>query len=190
MIAAASMVIFAACATTALPEVPIIALEPSDLGQQVSVFQRLSVAPVRQGVAPSGAASPMVVEALLEMDDHVVRLAAFALSQRVLTLAWDGVRLELEQRVTLPPGVAGSRILRDLQLAYWPASAVRTALPADWTLQESARERELRYREQVAVKIHYSDDTRWLGHIELSNHAEGYQLTIDSVPIEGEARDG
>jgi len=190
LIAVAATAVFAACATTALPAIPTIALAPADLGQPVSVFQRLSVAPIAEGTAAAGAARPMAVEALVEMDDRVVRLAAFMLSQRVLTLNWDGARLEVEQRVELPPGVTGYRILRDLQLAYWPASAVRTVLTEGWALEDSPRERDLRYRERVAVKVRYSDDRRWLGHIELSNFAEGYQLTIDSVPMEGEARDG
>jgi hypothetical protein len=190
VIAVAATVAIAACATTPRPAIPTIALAPADLGQQVSVFQRLGVAPIAQGTAAAGTGGPITVEALVEMDDRVVRVAAFVLSQRVLTLQWDGARLAVEQSGNLPPGVAGSRILRDLQLAYWPASAIRTVLPEGWALEDGARERELRYGRQVAVRVRYSDDTRWLGRIELSNFPEGYQLTIDSVPMEGEARDG
>lgn len=185
-----SLVVLVACTATGPPILPAIALPPADLGQQVSVFQSLKVAPLAESVDATGGAAPLAIEALLETDDRSVRLAAFVLSQRVMTMRWDGKRLEVEQRVNLPPGVAASRILRDLQLAYWPANAVRQALPEGWTLADGAWERELRYGEQIAVKIRYSEETRWLGRIEFSNRAEGYRLTIDSVPAEGGARDG
>ena len=74
-----------ATAATAGAGSPWLALAPSALGCNVSVQQRLTVQPPGQ--------SPKELDALLEIDAGVLRLAILNLGQMVGTLEWDGVQL-------------------------------------------------------------------------------------------------
>ncbi|MNV44553.1 hypothetical protein D3C71_1363180 [compost metagenome] len=73
----------------------------------------------------------------------------------------------------------GERVLDDLQFALWPAAAIRAALPAGWTLQETDGVRSL-----------VQGGTPWLvrdtlpdGRVRLRNLAEGYELVIESMDM-------
>lgn len=170
--------LLAACAhaprrdTAPLPE---LALAPAAFDGTVSLAQRLTFARLD---GRSVAAHPL--DALLEIDAGAVRLAALALSRRILSLTWDGKRLDVDRDPQLPPQVDPARVLRDVQLVLWPAAAIRAALPAGWTLREAERQRELLHGERVAVAIRYATASRWAGEVVLENRHEGYRLTIAS----------
>lgn len=174
-------------------QMPEIKLAPSALGASISLAQRLTL--VNTG-SPDINARPQAqrtLDALLEIDSDSVRLAGFAMSQRVLTLAWDGKALNSTRHFLLPAEVNADKVLRDIELSYWPAEAIRAVLPSDWTLldvgsdksddkkNDAVNERSLRYKGETQVLIHYSATPRWAGRAELDNRLEHYRLTIEST---------
>ena len=78
-------------------------------------------------------------------------------------------------------GGARRYALSDLQLALWPTEAVRAALPAGWTLADSASTRVLSEADTVRTSISYSNTPRWSGTISLNNQQYDYHLTIRSA---------
>ena len=123
------------------------------------------------------------IDVLLELDPARIRLAGFVMNQRVLTLDYDGKTLHSQRHPLLPTEVDAAHVLRDVQLVYWPASALQAALPPGWTLDESERARVLRSRDGSAVvTIRYAAGApRWIGTAELDNAAEHYRLRIESA---------
>ncbi|MCP3140993.1 DUF3261 domain-containing protein [Pyxidicoccus xibeiensis] len=174
-----------ACATArpraVAPEVelPVLGLSPASFGTSVDLTQRLSFA---HDADPDG---PRSLEALVEIDPAALRLAGFALGQRVFTLRWDGTALDEERDPRLPAQFQSRQVLRDVQLVYWPAEAVRAALPPGWTLEEGPGRRVLLQGGREWLTVRYGGEPRWVGRAELVNLAEHYRLTIESSPTEG-----
>ncbi|MCE9667094.1 DUF3261 domain-containing protein [Myxococcus stipitatus] len=157
---------------------PPLALEPATFGGSVSLAQQLAFA---HEADPDG---PRTVEALLEIDPAALRLAGFALGQRVFSLVWNGSALEEERDPRLPEQFQSRQVLRDVQLVYWPAETLRAALPPGWTLEDGPGHRALSHAGKAWVTVRYDGEPRWRGRAELVNAAEHYRLTIDSRPAE------
>lgn len=153
---------------------PRFALAPASFNHAVSLTQRLSF---HHDADPEG---PRSLEALLELDAASLRLAGFAVGQRVFTLVWDGHTLEESRAPQLPADLHSGRIVSDIQLVYWPAEVLRSALPAGWVLEDSPGRRALLRQGRAWVTIRYDADPRWTGRAELLNSAEHYRLIIDS----------
>ncbi|MCP3102404.1 DUF3261 domain-containing protein [Myxococcus sp. K15C18031901] len=157
---------------------PSLMLPPASFGDTVSLAQQLSFA---HEADPDG---PRTVEALLELDPAALRLAGFALGQRMFSLVWNGSALEEERDPRLPEQFQARQVLRDVQLVYWPADVLRAALPPDWTLEDGPGRRALLHAGQEWVTVRYAGEPRWRGRAELVNVAEHYRLTIESRPTE------
>ena len=122
------------------------------------------------------------LDALLEIDPQGLHLAGFALQQRILTLHWDGQKLESWRHPLLPDSVDAGKILRDIELVYWPVAAIQASLPAGWQLEEADGERHLSLGGEIQLLIRYHVDAAGQGQIELENRREGYRLQIESSP--------
>ncbi len=185
LIPTAVLLCLASCAAAptrpAAPAVslPTLGLSPAAFGEAVSLAQRLSFA---HDADPEG---PRTLEALLEIDASALRLAGFVLHRRVFTMQWDGTALEEQRDPHLPAQFQSRQVLRDVQLVYWPAEALRSALPPGWTLEETPGRRVLLEAGREWVTVHYESEPRWAGRAELLNLAEHYRLTIESRPVEG-----
>ncbi|WP_047257671.1 DUF3261 domain-containing protein [Chromobacterium subtsugae] len=162
------------------PRLPAIALSPASLGLSLSLAQRLSAAPLDPR---DGKPSP-ALDVQLEIDGDRLQLAGLALGQRILRLSWDGKTLQSQRSPLLPASVDEARIVRDIQLAYWPLPALRAALPEGWTLEQRGATRVLSQQGEEAVRIDSQADPAWTGHSELINRREGYRLSIDSAPLQ------
>jgi hypothetical protein len=163
--------------------VPELRLSPQTLGMPLSLAQHLSVSRIAPGAGDMGL-PPTELEALLEMDAQSLRLAVIAMGQRVLTVQWDGERLKATRNEHVPAAIDAVHVLRDVQLLYWPAEAIRTQLPTAWSIDDTAGLRTLRYSGKVQVEIVYSDTRRWAGQATLSNYLEGYRMRINSMPTQ------
>jgi hypothetical protein len=160
----------AACAIGPAPAVvPLLRLSPAALGQTLALHQRLTVQ--AQGRSQQ-------LEVALEADADGVRLAVLELGQTVARLEWDGRELQERRAAGWPDAVRGERILSDLQLVYWPAEAIRVALPAGWTLTMQEGARTLQFGELAVVQVRYPA----AGAVELENLVERYRIRIDSRP--------
>ncbi|MEW9898210.1 DUF3261 domain-containing protein [Chitinivorax sp. PXF-14] len=165
--------LLAACAQP--PEAPrwTLALPPASFGQALSLQQRVTVE--REGRSDS-------LDAVLDIAPEQLTLVGLALGQRVLTLSYDGSKLSETRHPLLPDNVRGADILSDVELALWPAGAIRAALPAGWSLDDSEAGRVLRHGSRTVASIRYTASPRWQGRIELNNQQYGYRLTILSQP--------
>ncbi len=116
--------VLAACATTgarrgfeALPLLP-----PAAFGSEAIGVQRLTLSREAGG-------AKLMLDAVVEVDAMELRVAGMLLGQRILLLGWDGKALQEQREPVVPQALDGRAILRDLQLVYWPAAAIRAALP-------------------------------------------------------------
>ena len=161
----------AACAAApprAAVPLPELRLAPAALGRELSLQQQLHFSFGRQ---------QRDLDALLEVDAQEVRLAVQALGQSGVRLSWDGEHLQQQRAPWLPEAVRGERVLADLQFTLWPAGAIRSALPASWTLQDDGTIRRLVRDGAVWLQVEHQGEGRYL----LDNRADGYRLQIESV---------
>lgn len=147
-------------------------LAPSALGASVNLQQQIRVE--RGGRVEN-------LQAVLEVDAERVDLVGLALEQRVLSLHYDGRVLQSWRHPMLPAKFRSEDVLEDLQLALWPAEAIRQALPQGWRIEEHGRRRTLLLDDQPVMEIDYSGEPRWIGKIDLANLRYHYRLTIESA---------
>lgn len=147
-------------------------LPPAALGASISLHQHLTV--------ERGGRSD-VLEVALEVDAQHLNLIGLAFGQRVLTLYYDGRTLESWRHSLLSDQVRAEDVLEDVQLALWPADAIRQALPAGWRLEENGLRRTLFGGATPVTAIEYNGEPRWSGTIELHNLRYHYRLVIQSV---------
>ena len=95
---------------------PALRLAPATLDASLSLQQRLTV---------THGARTQRVDALLEVDENTLRLVLLVGPKRMLTLMFDGESVEETRDPALPEALAGERFVDDIQLAYWPAAAIR-----------------------------------------------------------------
>ena len=163
----------AGCATPpAAPTRPLLRLPPAALGRNLALQQQLLV--------HAGGQSRRI-EVLLEADDQSVRLVLVNLGQTMARLDWDGRELVQTSVPGWPRAVSGEHVLSDLQLALWPAEAIRAALPSDWTLELRDGQRILRRGDQIAATVDYPAPT----HIDLVDRQQGYRIEIESRALGG-----
>lgn len=124
---------------------PLIALPPAALGCNVAVQQRLTVLP------PD--AAPQTLEALLEVDAQQMQLALFHLGQRMGVLTWDGQQLHRDLSRWWPAQLPPEQVMSDVQLALWPAAAIRPSLPSPWFLEEIDGIRRLLHGREARISI-------------------------------------
>jgi hypothetical protein len=151
------------------PPTLLLRLPPAALGRRLELVQQLRVWTER---------GEGRFEALFEADESVVQLAVLAAARPAARLRWDGRSLEQHMAPQWPTAVSSERVLSDLTLVWWPATAVAAALPADWSLQHDSAARELRWRDRIVQRVSYPTP----GRAELEHLVLGYRMQIDSAP--------
>lgn len=144
------------------------ALPPAALGCAASVQQRLTVMP--PGKAPTE------LEALLEVDAQILRMAIFHAGQRMGTLQWDGQQWDVQRSPWWPAQLDPAQVLSDMQLALWPLPALESAVLAPWRLESSASARRLLRAGQEQVVVRYVSPTM----LEISYAQGGWTLRVES----------
>jgi len=161
--------------------------KPADPGLfLLSPASALADLSVTQALVFSKGASRFESLAALEVNAESVSLAGLGpLGNRMLALRWDGKKLEKESDPGLPPGLPLELILRDVQLAFWPAAAVRAAIAAKgWTLEDEGMQRTLRQGGVEVVRIRYGAADRWHSDVIFEHLSLGYRLDIRAVKDE------
>ena len=118
--------------------------------------------------------------AIVEVSSADVVLAGLSpFGTRMLSLRWDGKRLSQERDASLPKQLPLEIILRDIQLVFWPAAAIRSALPGmRWALSDEGRDRVLLEVGRPVVRIRFSSDDRLHADVEFEHLGLGYRLKI------------
>ncbi|MGC4027644.1 MAG: DUF3261 domain-containing protein [Steroidobacteraceae bacterium] len=167
---------FAGCATmtarrefNALPLLP-----PAALGLETNRMQRLTIGRI-------GGESAITLDAVVEVDPDELRVAGILLGRRVLLLTWDGEHLTESRDPLVPASLNGRAVLRDLQLVYWPAEAIRARLPQGCRLEDSAAIRHVLCGSTLVLDVQRSD-AQPLGAARLQNHLGHYMISIESAP--------
>jgi hypothetical protein len=168
------LLMLAGCATSgarrAFEQLPLLA--PAAYGAEAQGQQRLTLS--RESGGPQ-----LVLDAAVEVDAGELRVAGVLLGQRILLLTWDGRQLQEQREPVVPEALTGRAILRDLQLVYWPAEAIRAALPRGWRLEEQAARRRL-YRGATVVFESERGDAIPLGKASLWNRSAQYRIDIEA----------
>jgi hypothetical protein len=104
---------------------------------------------------------------------------------RAFTLRYDGQTINVQTYLPVPPQLTPERLLADIQLVYWPFSALQTELAkAGWELTEPfSGTRRLRRGDTLIAEIHYGQADPWQGRSWLVNLEHGYTLGIDSTSL-------
>lgn len=168
-----ALLLAAACVTAPVRPTPtepraLLALSPASLGRELHLAQRVTV---HRG------AQTWAFDAQLEADAQTVNLAAFLLGQTVARLSWNGVTMNETHSERAPDVVTPARILSDVQLAFWPAAAVRDGLPAGYSLLDEGPRRTVIHDGQPFVTVSASADQ---SRVEFEHLTFGYRLTIES----------
>jgi hypothetical protein len=168
---------------------PQLRLAPSLLGRTLNLQQHLTL---------QARGHDQQLDVLLEADARHVQMGMVAMGQVAARLSWDGITLDESKAPWWPQAVSGSRILSDLQLTLWPASAIQAALPAGWTLVEDGNVRTLRQGDEVVTVVtrlcplsscaKSQDPRRAATLIELDQRREHFKLEIESRDL-GDAAD-
>lgn len=167
--------LLAGCAATAPPPSAArlgLRLAPATLKENLSLQQLLHVE--RDGRSDD-------LQVALEIDAEQLTMVGLVFGQRVLTMHFDGKKLDTWRHAMLPAQVHSEDILEDIQLTYWPAEAIRQALPPGWQIEDDGLQRRLLLDGKPVMLIRYSKLPRWSGKVELSNVRYGYRLTIQSA---------
>jgi hypothetical protein len=153
-------------------------IPPRAAGRELSVAQTVRVE--RPG-APA-----FEVLAAVELDAHWLRVAALGpLGNRILLLEWDGSAYHEERDPQVPADFPLELILRDLQLASFPADAVRQALPGrEWSLTETPYRRVILLDGDPVVVIDYSAEDHFRCNISFRHLTLGYGIEIRPADAE------
>lgn len=121
------------------------------------------------------------VTAIVQISSTSITVAGLGpLGNRLLLLRWDGSKLLREIDPSIPKGFPAEVVLRDIQLVYWPAEAVRQALPQSWDLRLSQGSRTFLNHGEESIAVRYLDESP-KGVIEFENKAAGYKLIIHTL---------
>jgi hypothetical protein len=140
----------------------------------------MSVRAVQQWHIISGGRSFLLLS-VLDVSPHGLTLVGLSgFGRRVITLQYNGMELRDERHPGVPEELKGARILREIQLIYWPKEAVLHALPRGWYIEETGAERIVMNAGEVIARIRCEGENRWQGHCEYEDRRSGYRLAIDS----------
>jgi hypothetical protein len=98
----------------------------------------------------------------------------------VLRLDQRAKRVEVERRQALPQGLRPRAVLADLQLVYWPASALRAAWSDAWALRSAPEQRELLHNGERRVQVDYGGEP-WQTPVTVEHELLDYRLRVRTV---------
>jgi hypothetical protein len=80
----------------------------------------------------------------------------------------------------LPQGLRPRAVLADLQLVYWPASALRAAWSDAWALRSAPEQRELLHNGERRVQVDYGGEP-WQTPVTVEHELLDYRLRVRTV---------
>lgn len=85
--------------------------------------------------------------------------------------------LTVERSALLPDTFPAEQVMADIQLIFWPASAIQASLPTAWSLSVEANSRTLYHNGQPVTQVHYQGSP-WQAPSALNNLRYRYQLNL------------
>lgn len=123
--------------------------------------------------------------AVIECDGKILTLAGLTpAGQRLVRITWSEGRIEQESDPNLPAKADGEAILRDLVLAYWPQSALDSALAGtEWSVAFSEGARTLSARGKPRIIVAAGDTGEALRIRHLREKYEVQVATVEKTPL-------
>lgn len=123
-------------------------------------------------------------------DWHTVCVNPLGLRVFTLGMTADG-SVTAERGAGVPEPLDARRVLADIQLAYWPLSALQAAYSGSaWRVTEPAPDtRRLWLDQRVVAEVHYAGASPWNGRLWLVNLRDGYALGIHSESVAASSAD-
>ncbi|APW43099.1 DUF3261 domain-containing protein [Rhodoferax saidenbachensis] len=166
-LAVAVLGLVAGCAMPSAPDTaPLLKLSPASLGRELAMAQQMQV--------EAGGRS-VTMDVALEADATAVRMAVLQLGRTLARMEWDGQQLTRTLAPGWPDSLLAESVLNDLQLVWWPVGAIRGALPAGWTLEQTASRRTLWHGPQRVVVIELAQGGTT---IVIRHPLEGYTVQV------------
>ena len=151
-----------------------LALSPASLQQTLQLSQQLTITYNNQSHQLDG---------LLESTPQYVQIALVKFGRRILTLHFDGNKINVQKDAMVPQEIQPEQILSDLQLAFWPYKSIVEKLPDNYTLVDEGNIRTLLFRNEVISRIHYQSTEPHWQRIELTNLKFKYSMNIISQSV-------
>lgn len=164
------------CATSSKPVrfEPNVRLSPASFGQTTAIYQQIHA-------ELNGQSRDMNV--VLEIAPEKLTMVGMAMERRMMTVTYDGEKLETWKDERLPDQISPEIVLTNLQLTLWPKDAIAHQLPVGWTITETDHKRDICFNNATTIHIEYSQPKRWLGTIKMTDYRYRYSLSIQSVPL-------
>lgn len=174
LFAVATVAALAGCA----PPRPLLSpLPPQTLGTSITVRQQVT--------AYFDGDRRQLQVALNVAPNDLSLIGLTAIGQRLFTLSWESGHARLHSNIESISKIDPTRILADLQLAYWPLPRLRAALPDDLRLEQYGTARVL-WRDGELLWFASSETAdRWASTVTLYNARVGYRLTIQPLALDG-----
>lgn len=151
---------------TRLADFPLV--EPAALGQHLQFSQQLGIASGlyhHDTLSRSGSTPQNAMLVAWSVNNQGVNLVALtATGQRLMSISYDGeVFSEQRSELLADKPIPGRAILAQLQLSYWPLQVLEQQLQGtDWRLTSTPALRELYYRGEKILSIHYAQAVKML----------------------------
>ena len=115
-------------------------------------------------------------QAALELSPQRVDVVILApAGPRVLSIAWTDAGVVEDRSLIAPEGLTGLNILGDIFVSLWPLEAVRAALPASVTVEETGGVRRIATDGRIVLEVSTGPDGM---QQTLRNLDFGYEMTI------------
>ncbi len=85
--------------------------------------------------------------------------------------------LTVHRSALLPDTFPAKQVMADIQLIFWPVSAIQATLPTAWSLGVEGDSRTLYHNDQPVTQVHYQGSP-WQTPSALNNLRYRYQLTL------------
>jgi hypothetical protein len=147
---------------------------PADLGRRIVATQLITL---------RGYGQTVVLEVNLSITPERVTLVGLdGMGRRAVTITWTGQNVSAETAPWVPETFRPGSMLADIILIYWPAAAVRKALPAGGELIQEARGRTIRVNGKDVLRVDYgwAAGAHWNGTLHYSNVAWDYEVDVQS----------
>ena len=119
----------------------------------------------------------------VSVTDHKLTVICLtSMGLRAFTLNYDGHDITEQRAPQVPDALQASRLLNDLQLAFWPLNALQQAWRSTGVevVEPFAGTRRVLRDGKIITEVHYSTDP-WKGRVWLHQNEIGYSLYIESV---------
>lgn len=164
-------------ATTPVHKPWLPMLEPAELGRSVAALQKVSGS--RDG-------NEYVLLFQLEVDSQRLAMVGSTVGGNTLfSLEYHGGNLNTSVSPLVPAQVDPAWVLADLQLAFWPQSAVENGLAqSQFRLQYAPGSRELYHGLERLIRVEYSAGDPWSGPVLFKNYKFDYEYRIETLQQE------